>query len=184
MNGKFSIVVAYDDVGGIGKNGMLPWRIPGDLQHFKALTTCAPEGKQNAIIMGRKTWESLPLRPLPGRLNLIVSTTMSGDNVFPTFNNALNFITGKCDCVHKIFIIGGQKMYEEALLHPNCSSVFVTRVRGTFDCDTYFPIPIMETKYCLVNEGSIQCCFAGSQTICYCFQEYLRDRDGKFDRCI
>ena len=74
---KFSLVVAMDEERGIGKQGTLAWRLPADLKHFKEITTEVKDmKKQNAVIMGRKTWESLPekFRPLPQRLNIVVTT--------------------------------------------------------------------------------------------------------------
>jgi dihydrofolate reductase/thymidylate synthase len=72
------VIVAATASGGIGRGGTLPWRIPADMAFFKATTlaTSAP-GKQNAVIMGRKTWASIPakFRPLPGRLNVVLSTS-------------------------------------------------------------------------------------------------------------
>src|SRR5271169_1690094 len=72
----FSIIVAFDSQYGIGKKGGLAWKLPLDLKHFKEITTTvADPAKKNAVIMGRKTWESLPpkFQPLPGRVNLVLS---------------------------------------------------------------------------------------------------------------
>jgi dihydrofolate reductase len=71
----FSVIVAATTSGGIGKDGNLPWRLSKDMQYFKAVTTRSPEGKRNAVIMGRKTWESIPakFRPLPDRINVVIT---------------------------------------------------------------------------------------------------------------
>merc|ERR1719421_691737 len=70
-----SVIVATTQKGGIGKDGTLPWKLPEDMAHFKKVTTAAPEGKMNAVVMGRKTWESIPekFKPLPGRINVVLS---------------------------------------------------------------------------------------------------------------
>src|SRR5690242_16184462 len=73
----FSIVVAMDQKRGIGKAGGLPWHLPADLKHFKKITTTRFLDKtyQNVVIMGRKTWDSLPInfRPLPDRINIVLT---------------------------------------------------------------------------------------------------------------
>lgn len=175
---SLSIVVASDDEGGIGKNGMLPWRIPEDLHHFKTLTTIAPIGKVNAIIMGRRTWDSLPIHPLPHRVNIVVSSSMQKklDDVLicKDFENALQMVA-TIDNLHNVFIIGGCRMYTEALLHPKCIRVYLTHVRGQFDSDVFFPINELKTMFCLVNEGNLKCWRDGQNDIIYSFDEYLRD---------
>ncbi|MDE2222506.1 MAG: dihydrofolate reductase, partial [Candidatus Omnitrophica bacterium] len=71
---NFSIVVAFDSTYGIGKDGRLPWRLAADLKRFKEITMEDGAARPNAVIMGRKTWESIPdrFRPLPGRVNVIL----------------------------------------------------------------------------------------------------------------
>ena len=71
----FSIVVAVDDMDGIAKGGRLPWNYPVDLSYFKQITTEAKPNTRNVVIMGRKTWESLPTRPLVGRYNIVISSS-------------------------------------------------------------------------------------------------------------
>ena len=75
MSRGFSIIVAADEARGIGRLGDLPWKLPGDMAYYKRTTTAAPEGQQNAVIMGRKTFESIPrkFRPLKQRLNIVVT---------------------------------------------------------------------------------------------------------------
>ena len=82
----YNIIVVADFNSGIGKNGMLPWHLPGDMRHFKELTiTAQSKSKKNAVIMGRKTWESIPekFRPLKKRINSVL-----------TRNNATSFPRG------------------------------------------------------------------------------------------
>jgi dihydrofolate reductase/thymidylate synthase len=178
MANSLSIVVASDETGGIGKDGMLPWRLPEDMHHFKILTTTAPVGKVNAVIMGRRTWKSLPIHPLPHRVNIVVSTTMqnSRDDVLvcKDLDNALETIK-IIDNLYKVFIIGGSRLYTEALLRPECRHVYLTHVRGQFDCDVFFPINALKTLYCLVNEGNLKNWKNGQDEILYNFEEYLRD---------
>jgi dihydrofolate reductase/thymidylate synthase len=140
----FEVVVAADEANGIGRSGGLPWRLPGDLAFFKRLTTTAPEGRTNAVIMGRRTWESIPtrVRPLPGRLNVVVSRSRAldaaGASVAASLDEALALAHGE-PRVDRVFVIGGGELYREALRHPACGDVHLTRVEGTHACDTVFP---------------------------------------------
>ena len=72
---RLTIIVAATKLNGIGQNGNLPWRLAKEMKYFAQVTTQAPEGQRNAVIMGRNTWESIPskFRPLPNRLNVVVS---------------------------------------------------------------------------------------------------------------
>ena len=144
-----SLIVALDKNRLIGKNGQLPWHLPEDLKQFKARTWGHP------IIMGRKTWDSLPKKPLPGRLNVVVSTTITNAQVFdmeeasqlvffkPDLKSAIALATMYCPNNDEIFIIGGGKLYETALNNNLVDKMYVTEVHGSYEGDTYFPlIPI------------------------------------------
>ena len=142
---NFSIIVAFDSQYGIGKNGQLPWSLGLDLKHFKEITTAVTNpAKKNAVIMGRKTWESLPqkFRPLPGRVNVVLSkkgllNLPSGVLCAPSLDEALNQLTGPI--IENVFVIGGQQIYAIALEHPLCHRLFVTHVQGDYGCDALFP---------------------------------------------
>ncbi len=143
---KFSIIVAADINLGIGKDNKLPWHLPGDMKYFAEVTSDAAEGKQNALIMGRKTWESIPAahRPLKARLNVVLSR---GDVELPegvllehSFEDALKMLDGRDD-VGKVFIIGGANVFEQAINHPDCEKIYITEVVGEFECDVFFPMP-------------------------------------------
>lgn len=147
---KFNIITAYYQYNrGIGFNNKLPWgKISKDMMHFKNITTKVSDpNKKNAIIMGRKTYESIGERKLPDRKNIILSRShISHNGVFPDLNIALKFCNEKSD-IENIFIIGGQQVYEEALKHPLCDKIYVTEINnvsadsGTqINCDTFFPI--------------------------------------------
>ena len=127
-----SAIVAVDNNWGIGFNGDLLEHIPEDLKYFKQLTT------GNTVIMGRKTWDSLPNKPLPNRTNIVITnnTNMEGQAEFMDLTDAmLYFIYNKND---DIFIIGGGKIYEELL--SMCNRIYVTKIFKDHDqVDTYFP---------------------------------------------
>jgi len=145
-----SVIVATTSRGGIGKDGALPWRLPEDMAHFKRVTLAAPEGKTNAVVMGRRTWESIPekFRPLPGRINVVLTSEAakegfespypSGVLVAPSVANAVAALAARDD-LGEVFVIGGQRAYEEALEMDACERLYITRVGKDFECDASFP---------------------------------------------
>lgn len=139
-----AVVVAMDRARGIGKDADLPWRLPGDMAHFRRLTSEAPEGMQNAVVMGRKTFESIPakFRPLPGRLNLVLSRSANyqpeGCTRASSIEDAVA-ITDADERVASVFVIGGSSVYAAALAHPACATLHITQVDATLACDTFFP---------------------------------------------
>lgn len=140
-----SVMVASTPKGGIGKDGTLPWRLPQDMSHFKNVTTAAESGKQNAVIMGRRTWESIPekFRPLPNRVNVVLTSGEAsqypeGVLVASSVANAVTSLEGRSD-VAEIFVIGGQAAYKEAMEMPSCVRLYITRVAKEFECDAFFP---------------------------------------------
>jgi dihydrofolate reductase len=120
----------------IGYRGGLPWHIPEDLKYFKRLTS----GNNSAIIMGRKTWDSLPVKPLPNRRNFVLTQ----NNFHSTFPDGLvlkdpdDIITLK-KIYNEIWIIGGQSIYEEYIEKPYIDKLYLTEIDDTFEGDTYFP---------------------------------------------
>ena len=146
MMKPFSIIVAFDSQYGIGKKGQLPWHLALDLKHFKEITTAVTDpAKKNAVIMGRKTWESLlaQFRPLPGRVNLVLSK--EGKLSLPSevlcsqsLDNALNLLSSSN--IENVFVIGGAQIYAHAIAHPLCQKLYVTHVQGEYDCDVFFPL--------------------------------------------
>lgn len=140
MARDFSLLVAACKNKGIGKDGQLPWKIPADMKHFYNVSTSGIA--ENTVIMGRKTWESIPEahRPLPKRKNIVVSSTLASTNciVVPNLNEAFQLATGE------IFIIGGAQIFEESLSEPfrqYCKQIYLTRISSKFDCDVFFPSP-------------------------------------------
>ena len=135
---KLKMIVATDDKNGIGLNNSIPWNSPEDMRHFSKTTKGIGN---NAIIMGKNTWLSLPKKPLPNRDNLILSTTENweGDKI-KTFTNINNF---KNECINKnyddIWIMGGQKIYELFINDPELSEIYISKIKGDFKCDTFFP---------------------------------------------
>lgn len=136
-----ALVVARARNGVIGRDGDLPWRLRSDLQRFKAVTMGKP------CIMGRKTWESLPLRPLPGRLNIVLTKDESyaeaglakGAVVCSTLDEALSIAREQAseDGVDEICVIGGTAVFAAAL--PRAKRLYITEVEAQPDGDAVFP---------------------------------------------
>jgi len=125
------IVVAVSLNGVIGKDNHLPWRLPSDLKHFKTTTM------GGAIIMGRKTFESLG-KPLPGRLNLVVSRHPQEAEGFLFFDSPFNAIAyAQAQDVSGIYMIGGAGLFQEGL--GLADTVLLTRVLAEVEGDTFFP---------------------------------------------
>ena len=142
---SFDVVVAADLDWGIGKANGLPWpKLPGDLAHFKRVTAAAPEAKRNAIVMGRRTWESAEVkgRPLPRRLNVVISrsTLVIPEGVLAarSIEEALAATAAAAD-IETTFIVGGAQIFREAFAHAALRHVYLTRVDGRFGCDTHIP---------------------------------------------
>lgn len=143
---NFDIVVAADENRGIARDGDLPWRLPADLKHFKRTTTDTTDPqKRNAVVMGRKTWESVPekYRPLPGRLNVVLSRRddyelPEGVWLAGSIDDALARLGAAAD-IESVFVVGGGAVYTEAIAMAACRHVIITRIAASFDCDTFFP---------------------------------------------
>lgn len=132
-----ALVVARAKNGVIGRDGGLPWRLRSDLQRFKQVTFGKP------CIMGRKTWESLPLQPLPGRLNLVLTRDGSfealGAVVVQSLSEALSMAREQAteDAVDEICVIGGTALFEATL--PRARRLYLTDVDAEPEGDAVFP---------------------------------------------
>jgi len=142
---SFDVVVAADLDWGIGASNGLPWpKLPGDLAHFKRVTSAAAEGTRNAIVMGRRTWESTEVkgRPLPRRLNIVITrgqlAVPDGVLVARSLEDACAAAAAVPD-IATTFVVGGAQIFTEAFAHPRLRYVYLTRVQGRFDCDTRIP---------------------------------------------
>ena len=123
------IVVAMTSNHVIGQNGDMPWHLPADLVHFKELTS------GHAIIMGRRTWESIG-KPLPNRLNIVVTRQedYAAEDVTVVHSLEDGIVAAG---TQRIFLVGGGEMYKEAL--PIASKMHITRIDALIDGDTKFP---------------------------------------------
>ena len=143
----YKMIVAFDLHRGIGKNNKLPWNIPEDLKRFSKLTK---GNGNNAIIMGRKTWESLPKQPLPFRDNLILSHNLNIDFNTPKSSlvksfKSINEIISFCNIqkYDDIWVIGGTEIYKLFMDEGIINYIYLTSIIKNYDCDTKFPICLM-----------------------------------------
>ncbi|HXC07134.1 MAG TPA: dihydrofolate reductase [Bacteroidia bacterium] len=126
-----SIIAAISENNVIGKDNKLIWHLPADLNHFKELTT------GHHLIMGRKTWESIGSKPLPGRTSIVITRDKkykaSGCTLVHSLDEALEAAKGQ----EEVFVIGGAEIYKQtmALAHK----LYITRVHHKFEGDTFFP---------------------------------------------
>jgi len=135
---EIHLIWAQENNGGIGKNGQLPWHNPEDLKNFKKLTL------NSTIVMGRKTWESLPFKPLPKRRNIVFSSKILED--VETYNDINQFMKKlDAESIKKIFIIGGSSIYK--VFYEFATHLHMTIVNDITDgIDTFFPINNIEIK--------------------------------------
>jgi len=128
---RVSAVVAASDNNVIGKDGGLPWHVSSDLKLFKEITMGKP------VIMGRRTWESLPRQPLPGRRNIVITRNSDyaaeGADVAGSIHEAL----AMCEGEPEVSIIGGGQVYEQAMNRTD--RIYLTRIHLTVDGDTFLP---------------------------------------------
>jgi dihydrofolate reductase len=126
-----SIIVAIAQNNAIGKDNQLLWHIPADLKRFKLLTT------GHTIVMGKRTFESLPIRPLPNRRSVVISD-MAGEEIEGcTMAYSIDDAVEKMEPGYENFIIGGGSVYRQFL--PLAQRLYLTIVQKDFDADTFFP---------------------------------------------
>lgn len=129
-----SLIAAVADNGVIGYKGGIPWRCPEDMERFRVLTTGHP------VIMGRRTFDSLPNGKLPGRMNIVVCKWPAprGDLCFDSLIAAVGYC--ERNNLANPFVIGGAKIYEEALQYLMVERAYITRIHCSPNGDTYFPL--------------------------------------------
>ncbi|XP_033947318.1 dihydrofolate reductase [Pseudochaenichthys georgianus] len=151
MSRMLNAIVAVCPDLGIGMDGQLPWhpvRLNNEFKHFRKMTaTPSVEGKQNVVIMGRKTWFSIPEknRPLNNRINIVLSRECrappaGAHHLAPDFSSALRLVeTELAERTAQVWVIGGSSLYKELMQFPGTRRLFVTRIMKQFECDTFLP---------------------------------------------
>ena len=150
MTAPITLVVAVAQNGVIGVKGRLPWHIPEDLKRFKALTLGKP------VIMGRKTWESLPRKPLPGRTNIVVTRDSGfhadGAIIAHSIDDAL--AAAQREAPAEIMIIGGEAIFAATL--PCASRIHWTEVMASPEGDAFMPPPDPRLWQEVAREGPFE----------------------------
>ena len=152
-----SVIVACDDNGGIGYNNDIPWKIKADLMYFQKLT------KDTIVVMGRKTWDSIGSKPLKNRINIVITSqdrllSQNKPDKCMFYSSLKEALQGVSDAHVKVYIIGGSRLYTEALTLPECKTVYVTHVKlhegidgsscsNKYKCDTYFPLGFLSDHF-------------------------------------
>ena len=160
-----SLIAAVAQNRALGKDGQLLWHLPEDMRYFRETTRGKP------VIMGRKTWESLPdvFRPLPGRRNIVISRNPAYDAPGATLAGSLEEAVRLAQDDAEVFVIGGAEIYRQAL--PLAQRLYLTEVARDFDADAFFPefsasdwteISRSAAKYC----AGLDFTFAVYQRIC------------------
>ena len=133
----YKMIVAVDEKGGIGKDNKIPWHYLEDMKYFTRITIGT---EKNTIIMGRKTWDSLPKKPLPKRINIVISKE--------------GYSKRYCDVLSKLYlenwVIGGAQIYNMFL--PETTQIYLTKIPGDYNCDTFFNMKYLEKNFELKEE--------------------------------
>ena len=160
---KLNLILARARNGVIGNNNALPWHLPEDLAHFKRTTLGCP------VIMGRKTWDSLPprFRPLPGRLNVVVTRQPAWTADGAVVANSLEAACAACPPDSTAWVIGGAELYAQAL--ALASTAVVTELDADFEGDALAPSFGPEWKE-IARESHL-----GSTGLGYSFVTYQKD---------
>ncbi|ALC49820.1 Dhfr [Drosophila busckii] len=147
---KYNLIVAVCEDFGIGFKGELPWQLKSELKYFSRTTKLIRNpAKRNAVIMGRKTFFGVPAskRPLAERLNIVLSTTLSAEDLpkdvllCRSLDKAMQTLEAAewRKTIENVWIVGGSRVYEEALASPRCHRLYLTKIQERFKCDTFFP---------------------------------------------
>ena len=158
---QIELIVARDKKYGIGLEGKIPWRCKEDMEHFKKTTTrVSDSSKKNAIIMGRRTWESLRGKPLKDRVNICLSRSPQMIATCDTLTAAINYANENPQ-VEKIFIIGGERVYQEALQTLKVEIIWMTVIKKEFPTDRnirFIGKHLKDYKWCKLVKDTEEYC--------------------------
>jgi len=148
-----NLIVAMDLSGGIGKDGSIPWKCSEDMKNFKRVTS------GNVVVMGRKTWESIGSKPLPGRVNIVLTSRLGNDimgSVYFLSSIQQVIIWHMLHQESSIFIIGGARLYKEFTKRGLVNRIYLTQIHDIHDCDTFFDTSILQGYSITDTEATIE----------------------------
>lgn len=158
--GMVHLICAICENNGIGNKGDLPWKLRKEMAFFTRMTSKTKEAScQNAVVMGRNTWESIPnkYKPLANRLNVVISKSTSdfpeGIQCYTSVTEALKRLQGD-ESLEAIWIIGGYNIYKEAIDKKLCDKLFLTKIKKRFECDTFFP-EFPQSEYQIISHEDV-----------------------------
>lgn len=145
---KFSIILAVDEKNWIWKDNSLAWNLSADMKYFKKITSDTTDlVKMNAVVMWRKTWESIPskYKPLPNRINCILSRSLKDSDDrkddfvlhYNDFDHCLDELSKK-ENVEEVFLIWWGSLYNQFINHEDIDKIYITKVKWDYNCDVFF----------------------------------------------
>lgn len=180
-----NVIVCCTPSNGIGAENKLPWRLSNEMKHFASTTIGRVQAdKQNVVLMGKNTWQSIPIkfRPLKNRINVVLSSEMvskqkkengNPDFVFLSLEEALQFLTNKPE-VNEIFVIGGARLYQEVLDKDLVNKIYLTRLSKEFDCDVFFSNFNKDNHFEEIFENEVDSSVQNENGIEYRYHVYKR----------
>lgn len=159
----YSIILACTFNGGIGYNNHIPWNIKSELLLFKQITSNVNVYKTNVLIMGRKTWDSLPYKPLKSRINIVITRDkkfVNYDNVisFCNLEDAFDFCEHNIN-INKVYVIGGKSIYNECinneLFSKNIENIYLSIIYKFYTCNCFINLNYILKNFSCIIESVI-----------------------------
>ncbi|XP_043791586.1 dihydrofolate reductase [Apis laboriosa] len=180
MNLNLNLIAATCEGMGIGVKGTLPWKLKSELAFFTSVTTNTKNAnKKNVVLMGRRTWESIPkeYRPLKNRINIVLTSQSLdyGNDVIvcKSIPHAFEVIEKIKDRIENIWVTGGSSVYKAAMESPNFYRLYLTRIKKYFECDTFFPT--IPNNFVLTEDPNIPQGIQEENNIQFVYEVYKKE---------
>eukprot|EP00093_Oithona_nana_P010095 10095.XXX_24362_23711_1 [CDS] Oithona nana genome sequencing. len=149
---------------GIGHNGTLPWHLKSEMKHFTSMTkSTSDKEKVNAVLMGRKTWESIPAKfqPLPKRHNAIITRqseyNVQAEQSLTSVHSSPQALERLMDIttIETCWVIGGSKIYQHFIENGLCDRIYLTKLHSSFECDAFFDTQSIEKNFVETSDPKV-----------------------------